>query len=244
MTKQGRGRIKNRGSAKTGDLMGNMLSDLAELSPGTACRAEVLDREPRRCGLADRGCGACCSVCDALPRLCVACVDRPRLSDMHSHQAPSAVDRAAPVQEDISCHATTPRELDRETTRLGKLPCHRVPVWTEHCRLQNGGRCNHVQERPGESEAGAFCKESPSWFEGRVSRTSAGSTITHQRHGAGDREAVWTDLAILGGWTSAKSASCWLHLGELAALKPMPLVQESQGTPARHICHLRDSRLQ
>ncbi len=48
-----------------------------------------------------------------------------------------------------------------------------------------------------------------------------GSSITHRRH------AVWTDLAILGGWTSAKSASCGLHLGELAALKPTPLVEQS-----------------
>ena len=239
MAKQGRGRIKNRGSAKTGDSMGNMLSDSAELSPGTACRAELLDRATPAVRIGRPG-GAerCCSVCDALPRLCVhvsthAAAARALATCIAIRLLMPSIGRL--LCRSISCHATTARELDRETTRLGKLPCHRVPLWTEHCRLQNGGRCNHVQERPGESEAGALCTESPSWFEGRVSRTSAGSTITQQRHGAGDRDAVWTDLAIVGGWMSAKSASCWLHLGELAALKPMPLVEESGHPGEAHL---------
>ena len=160
-------------------------------------------------------------------RACVhlsACIDSDMLSDMHNHQTSSAVDRAA-RRTGMSYHAMQPRP-GSSTGKPQSLRSSRVTVWTEHLPPSKRCRRNRVQEAREKARPGALCTESPSWSEASGVRRGVRQQDQCWKYHY-PSEAVWTDMAILGGWTSAKSASCWLHLGELAALKPMALVEES-----------------
>ncbi len=129
MTKQGRGRIKNGGSAKTGDSMGGCDGIRRRCLLARHVGPRSLTGRPRRCGLADPRVGAVVLlellgvISEAMPRLRVhlsACIDSDVLSDMHNHQTrlPS-IGRLGGLRQ--ACHilpCNHGQELDREITGL------------------------------------------------------------------------------------------------------------------------------